>query len=218
MRKSVRRVIYRFLPARLLLALILLFSRRVGIVKAWGWARSVRLMRPLDPDDRPLPYLPYCAIELLSERLNQRIHLLEFGAGYSTLFFMNRVAHVTALEHHAQWLEIVRARAAANVTLLPTSNESAESYAAPLRASDQHFDLILVDGRHRMECFALALERLTPAGVIVLYDSDRAQYAGAFPLAQAAGFRVLHLRGHKADSVDLHRTSFFYRDGNCLGL
>ena len=42
--------------------------------------------------------------------------------------------------------------------------------------------------------------------------------SGASPFAGAPPFRTLHLRGHKADSLDLHRTSLFYRDGNCFGI
>jgi hypothetical protein len=218
MRKSVRRVVHRFLPARLALALALLFSRRAGLVHAWGWARSIRMMRPADRAGRPLPYLPYCATELLSERLTANLNVLEFGSGFSTLFFMTHVARVTSVEHDARWLETVRSQMNDRVTLLHAPRSSADEYIAPIHSRADRFDLILVDGQHRMACFALALERLTPAGVIVLDDSDRALYADAFPRAATAGFRVLHLRGHKPDSVDVHRTSIFYRDGNCLGL
>lgn len=218
MRKSVRRVLYRFLPARLVLALALLFSRRAGMVRAWGWARSIRLLRPVDEQDRPLPYLPYCVTELLIERLTPDLQVLEFGSGFSTMFFMTRVAHVTSVEHDAQWLARVRDRMAGNVTLLSSSNATPEQYAAPVRANSDCYDLILVDGQHRLACFALALERVAPTGVILLDDSERTVYTDAFGLAANAGFRALHLRGHKPDSVNLHRTSIFYRDGNCLGL
>ncbi len=219
MRKQVRRILYRFLPSRLLLPLILLLKgRRAGLVGAWGYARSVRLMRPVDEHDHPLPWLPYCAIELLNERIDAVQSVLEFGSGHSTFYFMARVARVTSVEHHAAWLETVRSRVDSNVTILQASRESAESYTAAIRASADRFDLILVDGQQRVACFQLALERLTPEGVIVLDDSDRSAYAEVFPLAAQAGFRTLHLRGHKADSVQLHRTSFFYRDRNCLGI
>jgi SAM-dependent methyltransferase len=221
MRKSVRRVLYRFLPARPLLALILLLTRRrPDLASAWGYARSVRLMRSEDEHGRPLPWVNYCAVELLQERLTSDLRVLEFGAGHSTMFFLTRVAHVTSIEHHDQWLELVRKRtgAAAKVTLLPAARDTAESYTLPIRSSTDTFDLIMVDGLHRVECFQLALERLTPRGVIILDDSDRPAYAGLFTLAAAARFRVLNLRGHKADSVELHRTSFFYRDHNCLGI
>ena len=218
MRRSVRKVIYRMLPERLVLALALLLTiKRFGLVNTWGYARSVRLMRPEDAQGQPIPWLTYCAVELLVERLKADLSILEFGAGYSTLFFMKRVAQVTSIEHHDQWLAVLRERVQPNVTLLPASRESAQTYTAPIRASEQRFDLILVDGQHRVECFKLALQRLTPRGVIILDDSDRPLYADIFDLGAAAGFRILNLRGHKADSVELHRTTFFYKDGNCLG-
>ena len=218
MRRSVRKVIYRMLPARLVLALILLLTnKRAGLAATWGYGRSLRLMRPEDAQGQPIPWLPYCAIELLIERLQPDLNLLEFGAGYSTMFFMRRVARVTSIEHNERWIELLRPRLQPNVTVLQASQETAEAYTAPIRGSSDRFDVILVDGQHRVECFQLALERLTPRGVIILDDSDRPSYARIFELGPAAGFRILHLRGHKADSVQLHRTSFFYRDGNCLG-
>jgi hypothetical protein len=214
----VRKVIYRMLPARLVLALVLLLTnKRAGLAATWGYGRSLRLMRPEDAQGQPIPWLPYCAVELLMERLQPDLNLLEFGAGYSTMFFMRRVARVTSVEHHERWIELLRPRLQPNVAILHASQESAEAYTAPVRASSERFDVILVDGQHRVECFQVALERLTPRGVIILDDSDRPFYARIFELGAAAGFRILHVRGHKADSVQLHRTSFFYRDGNCLG-
>jgi precorrin-6B methylase 2 len=219
MRKAVRRVLYRFLPARLLLPLLLVLEgSSAGVASAWGYARSVRLMRPVDRQDRPLPFLPYCVIDLLAERLRPGMAVLEFGSGYSTLFFMTRVARVTSVEHHQDWLRTLRGRVAANVTLLAVAHASASEYTAPVRAGADRFDLVLVDGRHRTDCFALALERLTAGGVIVLDDSDRAEYAPAFEWAARSGFRVLHLRGHKPTDLGVHRSSIFYRDGNCLGI
>ena len=218
MRKAVRRVLYRLLPARLLLPLLLaLKGSSAGMASAWGYARSVRLMRPVDRQDRPLPFMPYCVTELLAERLRPEMAVLEFGSGYSTLFFMTRVARVTSVEHHQEWLRTLQGRVTANVTLLAVAGASASEYTAPVQVADR-FDLILIDGRHRTECFSLALGQLTAAGVILLDDSDRPEYAPVFEWGERAGFRVLHLRGHKPADLDVHRTSIFYRDGNCLGV
>jgi hypothetical protein len=219
MRKAVRKVLYRFVPSRLLLPyLLLLKGRRSPLLSTYGWARSVRLMLPLDEHNQPLPWLPYCVIDLLRERLTAELRVLEFGAGYSTLFFMKRVAHVTSIEHHHVWLDWIRARVQPNVTLVPTASASPAEYCAPLSTSPESFDLILVDGIHRPECFRLALQHLTPTGVIILDDSQRTAYASAFTDAANAGLRFLHLRGHKAGSIGLYRSTIFYRDGNCFGI
>jgi SAM-dependent methyltransferase len=219
MRKSVRKVLYRFVPSRILLPYLLLWKGpHSRLFSTYGWARSVRRMLPIDENDEPLPWVPYCMVDLLKERLTSRMRVLEFGAGYSTLFFMNRVAHISSIEHHHIWLDWVRARVNPNVTLIPTNKASAAEYCAPITGSDDRFDLIMVDGIHRPESFRVALQRLTPAGVIILDDSHRPDYANVFNDAAAAGLRFLHMRGHKAGSIGLYRSTVFYRDGNCLGI
>ncbi len=215
----VRTLLYRLLPRRLLLPWIFLGKgRRSELARRYGWARSFRRNAPVDDEGRPLPWIPYVAVELLRERLRPELSVLELGAGYSTLFFMGRVARVVSLEHEPSWADWVRARAAANVTVVQSDASSADAYLAPLRTISDRFDLILVDGRHRPEALAAALELLSPRGVVLLDDSGRPQYGAAMEAALATGFRHLHLEGHKAASVGLYRTTIFYRDGNCLGI
>lgn len=218
MRKSVRRVLYRLLPSRLLLPWLFLLAgrKRSKLLREFGYARSVRLMLPVTERDEPLPWIPYCAVLLLMERLQPDLKVLEFGAGYSTMFFMERVASVLSIEHHPQWIARLRGQLAPNVTLVEASPATPEAYTAHIASSPERFDLILVDGIHRVECFRLALDRLTPRGVLILDDSDRAAYSSVFPLAKTAGLRALNLQGHKAGSIGLYRSTLFYRDGNCL--
>ena len=175
-------------------------------------------MKPIDQEDQPIPWIPYCAVDFLAERLTSGLSVLEFGAGYSTLFFMRRVARVVSLEHDPEWLGWIRSRIGANVTLLATESDTPDSYLAPLERMDDYFDLILVDGIHRTAACSEAIGRLTPTGVVLLDDSDRPKYSAAFSAASSAGFRQLHFVGHKAASVNLYRTTVFYRDGNCLGI
>lgn len=219
MRKSVRRTLFRLAPARLLVAwLALVRGKRARIFQAHGWARSVRALLPIDEHGEPVPYVPYCVTALLEERLSADFSVLEFGAGYSTLFLMKRVRQVTALEHHADWVATLRSRITDNVELIAVPADPAEAYCAAALAATQPYDLIVVDGRHRVVCFETALQRLSTRGVVLLDDSDRRSYASIFERARAAGFRALTLEGHKPASLNLHRSTFFYRDGNCLSL
>ena len=112
----------------------------------------------------------------------------------------------------------MRERIPKNAKLVPTQRDPAAAYCAPLAGVDECFDVILVDGRHRNEAFEKALDYLTPSGVILLDDSHRPGYAPAFTAADAAGLKHLHLEGHKPKSVDLCRTTLFYRDRNCFGI
>jgi SAM-dependent methyltransferase len=215
----VRRRLYRLLPLRLLPGWLLFTKgRRAQLASARGWARSLGTREPVDEHGEPLPWIPYAAVALLEERLRPDFSVLELGAGYSTLFFMRRVARVTSLEHDEGWRAWIAERAAPNVVLRATRADPADAYLAPLAGSAEKYDLIFVDGVHRNEAVAAALRLVTERGVILLDDSQRPLYAPALAAAAAAGFRHLHLEGHKAASVNLYRTTVFYRDGNCLGI
>jgi hypothetical protein len=216
-KKKYRRVLYRLLPSRLLVPWLLLWGgSRATLLRAAGFGRSIRLMRPVDAQNHPLPLMPYTIIRLLQERLDKSMDILEFGAGFSTLFFMSRVGTVTSIEHHAGWIAQLQPQLEANVTLVPTSLDSADLYTAFLTNNQKRFDFILVDGRHRVESFRRALPHLNESGVIVLDDSDRERYAEVHAIAGRAGFRSLEIFGHKPTSLDLHCTTLFYREGNCL--
>jgi hypothetical protein len=218
-KKALRALLYRLIPLRSLPSWILFWrGRRSALVARHGWARSLRTKEPVDEEGRPIPWIPYAAVDFLAERLRPDLTVLELGAGYSTLFFMRRVARVLSIEHEPSWGDWVRARAEPNVTVVEADGASPVSYLAPLRADSGRFDLVFVDAVHRNEAFAEAVLRLTPRGVILLDDSQRSVYAPAFAAAAEAGLRHLHFEGHKAASVNLHRTTVFYRDGNCLGI
>ncbi|MEX2283259.1 MAG: class I SAM-dependent methyltransferase, partial [Gemmatimonadota bacterium] len=175
------------LPGRLLVPYLLLFGgRRATLLRVFGFGRSVRLMLPIDERGHPLPFLPYVVIELLEERLSRDLTVLEFGAGFSTRFFMKRVGRVVSIEHDPAWVARLREQLDANVTLIPASRDSADTYCAYLETSQERFDFILIDGRHRVECFRRSLDHLTERGMIVLDDSNRERYAEIFPLAERA--------------------------------
>jgi hypothetical protein len=209
----------RLLPNRAAAILSMLVTRpTVALLDGYGYSRSLRLRLPVDADNSPLPWLPYCVVTLLAERIGGDLRLLEFGAGYSTLFFMSRVMSVTSIEHDPEWANELRHRALAHVNIVTADSVSPDGYCAHVKASPERYDLILVDGIHRNECFQLALDRLTPRGVVILDDSARAEYGGLAKLAASKGLNALRLQGHKAASAGLHWTTIFYRAENCLRL
>lgn len=219
MPSRLRSFLYRLFPERLLPPWILFRKgRRSALLREHGWARSLRVQAPVDQDGEPLPWIPYAAVDFLKERLKPSLAVLELGAGYSTLFFMRRVARVVSVEHERRWAQWVRARAGSAVTLVDADGSTVDGYLAAIGAVPGSFDLVLVDGPHRVDAFTAGLSRLSDGGVILLDDSRRPGYAPCFEAAARAGLRHLHFEGHKAASVGLYRTTVFYRDGNCLGI
>ena len=112
----------------------------------------------------------------------------EWGSGGSTLWLSQRVKEAVTLEHNREWYEQTRLELARydieNVELVwcPLERGYAEYI---LRYPNEHFDLIMVDGRERAQCIVNAQHKLKRGGIFVLDNSERAQYQQAMNLLDA---------------------------------
>lgn len=92
------------------------------------------------------------------------------------------------------------------------------SYCRAVVETDQLFDVIIIDGRDRVNCIKQAINKLSDQGVMILDDSARPWYSEAFEHAKSKGFRVISFEGIKPTGASIYRTSIFYRTDNCLGI
>ncbi len=65
------------------------------------WKTSLQPGRNAIADE--LPWITFPAIDFLKQHLNKESKVFEYGAGGSTLFFINRVKEVITIEHHPEW-------------------------------------------------------------------------------------------------------------------
>lgn len=195
----------------------LLKSAHGGDLLAVGWTASFLARRSIDAQGAALPWFSYAAIHLLKTRLPADARVFEYGSGQSTAFFAQRAQRVVSVEHDAAWAAEVRARVPAHVELLEVPLGDAYVDAAQ-RFEAGSFDVVLIDGRKRVRC-ALGSRRLLSArGVLILDDAQRDYYAPAREALLGDGMRALELYG-VAPGSDRHKlTTFYYRDGNVLGL
>lgn len=66
---------------------------------------------------------------------------------------------------------------------------------AILKHPEESFDVVVVDGRTRPECMRTCASRVKPGGIVVLDDSQRAEYAGAVAHFAAEGWRITRFSG-----------------------
>lgn len=189
-----------------------------GFFLEMGWLNSYLQKRPVDRQGRPLPWLTYPMIEFLEERLDRQMRVFEYGGGHSTLYLAERVGTITTVEHNREWYEHLKASVPANCTLVYRELEYGGDYARTAREMDQRFDLVLVDGRDRVNCASQAVEALSEGGVIIFDDFERERYQEAAAVLKQKGFRQLNFWGFKPGFFDRSNTALFYRDGNVLGL
>ena len=163
---------------------------------------------------RSLPGLALPAICFLDEYLTKDMRVLEWGSGASTIFFAMRCA-VTAVEHSEEWFETVVAalryrdnrHIPYRVLRKPNDGFDPEfmshqpgyesvnfrDYVEGIwDATNECYDVILVDGRARCACLKAAPGKLKKGGLLILDDSQRPQYHRAMA---EIDWPVMHFEG-----------------------
>jgi len=143
-----------------------------------GHFRSSFLNRAVDRSGVALPWYTYPAIDFLSYRDFGGRHVLEFGAGQSTLWWSKRAAGVVAIEEDAVWATELSAKINQNVVLIHSPLlDGIEPIASRLRG--RQFDVVVIDGHLRCDLVDLAFELLRPDGALIVDDADGYGYQAA---------------------------------------
>lgn len=213
---SLTKVLRLFLiPFRVLRGLV--FNRR-SFLHQTGWIKSQVNGRPLAADGESVPWMNYPIISFLRERIPADAVVFEFGAGASTEFFAKHSERVVSIEHDALWFQEVKKSLPENAVLEHVPLDSGETYPSFIAEHPDSFDLVIIDGRRRVDCFTRAIESLSARGCIVLDDSNRRRYRQAFQMAKQSGFRYIHFEGMKPRGRGIARATIFYRDQNCFAI
>lgn len=152
------------------------------------------------------PWTTQASIKVFEKILHKNMVGFEYGSGNSTLFFTQRLNHLTSLEHDPTWYSLIseklKKHALKNIDYHLIERDSAgirepatffrdyglkEDEFAVLyhyqnyfefikRYPDAHFDFIFIDGRARVECALNSIPKLKSGGILVLDNSDRKRY------------------------------------------
>lgn len=181
-----------------------------------GWMRSLEEGKPVDKDGNQIPWMNYPVLEFLKDRLKSDLHLFEFGSGYSTSFYARLVQTVASVEYEKSWLQFVKETAPKNVKLIYKEKDIDGGYCRVVHSTGQQYDIIIVDGRDRVNCIKQSIKALSERGVVLLDDSQRDRYKEGINYAKENGFRTLDFEGLKPAGSGIDRTTILYRNGNCV--
>jgi len=123
---------------------------------------------------RTIPWLTTKAIQFLDEWLKRtpEAKALEFGCGGSTIWLSERVESLVSVEHNVKWYSRIKEHVE-NVDL----RRMDRPYANVVRGfPNEHFDLVLIDGRDRVECAKACWKKLKKKGLLMLDNAERARY------------------------------------------
>ena len=130
------------------------------------------------------PYMVQREIDILIEILTKLkpLKCLEYGSGYSTLFFpqfIHSQGKWFSVEHHKIWHQRVQdmnTNPNVNITYVNTKDDSNLNDYVRTMKNMGPFDFILVDGIIRSDCIRMAINQLTPDGILVVHDANRREY------------------------------------------
>ncbi|WP_316844835.1 FkbM family methyltransferase [Pedobacter psychrodurus] len=189
-----------------------------GYLNSIGWFTAFDKKQAVDGKGKALPWVTYSFIDFIRERINKTQHIFEYGSGSSTIFYAERAGSVTSVEHDKGWFDKVKNTSPGNAEMIFCQLEKDGEYAKKASLLGKKFDIIIVDGRDRVNCCKYSVDALSANGVLVLDDSEREVYSAARVLLKAQGFKEISFSGISPGLFYEKATSVFYKQDNCLGI
>lgn len=134
------------------------------------------------------------SVKILCELLTTNTRVLEWGSGGSTLFFSQFVKSWDTIEHNTDWISKMKTYTTRLLNVRVhgvkhswngVSNNGDGSYTdfkeyvdLPKTFKSPKFDIVLVDGRARVDCARSTLQNslLSKNGVVIIHDWERKMY------------------------------------------
>ena len=156
------------------------------------WFKDYLLKK--SPLDAGFPWINYCVIQFLHHSIDRKMRVLEFGAGGSSIFFLKKGVELFSIEHEKIWISEVKERISPvqfskwSPHLVLSRNQETnipnpEDYLSPIKKIKKaSLDIVLIDGRHRVESIKQSMPLIKDGGILILDNSDRSDYQEAFTL------------------------------------
>lgn len=128
--------------------LVRFWCSKRSIVNRYGWKQSVIKRIPIDENGNPLPWYTYPFIKFVKHRIKADFEVFEYGAGYSTLWYKDKVKRIVAVEHNKEWFCMLSKALKDNVTII--LREDSDTYVKEI-LNHGFFDIVVIDGIERVK-------------------------------------------------------------------
>jgi hypothetical protein len=188
-------------------------------LKENGWKLSIKRGLPVDKEGQELPWFTYSSIQFLTSRLNKELSVFEYGSGNSTIWFSNKMKKVVSVEHNKEWYSQLKnkLKEKPNIKYILKDLNSGE-YQNEILNYEKTFDIIVIDGRNRVQCSMNSLSALKENGVIIWDNSNRTRYSEGHNFLISNGFKRIDFWGIGPINFYSWCTSIFYKENNCLDI
>ena len=100
----------------------------------------------------------------------------------------------------------------------PISKELNKDYSQEILKFNKEFDVVVIDGRERVQCAKNCIQALKDDGVIIWDNSDRTEYQEGYDFFDAIGFKKIDFNGLGPIGNKEWRTTIYYRSNNCFNI
>lgn len=156
---------------------------------------------------RVLPWITDGATDFIDTFINERTkqgletRVFEFGSGNSTLYFLEKGCSVVSVEHDHEWAGRVSKTAeifghTEKLTLHKAERPYCKLY------QDSGFDITVIDGRDRIQCFQHVLDSIVNKDQIIVFDNTERfdyTYKEAVDLIKKYDLRAIHFEQHQLE-------------------
>ena len=152
MKQNIKWRVRKYLPIfRLLNYFRLLCTRKKSYLFRTGWVESILRGYPCDKQGNELPWMNYSFIFFIRERLKDDMTLLEFGGGFSTIFWAKYIKMLCVVEHDVFFLEMLKDKLPTNTQIFPALQNNDVPYSEHAKIVSEKndnilFDIIVIDG------------------------------------------------------------------------
>lgn len=192
---------------------------RNGAPKKEGWFLSFKLKKSVNLGGEPIPWITYSCIDFLISRLKKDFVVFEYGSGNSSYWWASNVGKLISCEHNLSYYNEIVSHLPSNVEYIycPLDKRiDGMNYCQQCLKFKNLLDILVIDGRDRVNCAKNGVNALKQNGVIVWDNTDRDSYKEGMDYLMSVGFKRIDFTGMTPIQPTKSQTSIFYKSNNCL--
>jgi hypothetical protein len=136
----------------------------------YGYLKSIKYKLPTNSNKEPIPWYTYSAIEYINQFDLKDKNIFEYGTGYSSLYFAQKVKEIITVEDDEEWFKKISKNKPNNLNIL--FKEEKSNYLSSIEKLNKKFDIIIIDASYRLDCCAYVKNNLNSGGMVILDNSD----------------------------------------------
>jgi hypothetical protein len=199
------------------------------------WIRTIGTKRLKEnPLNETYPWFAFSSIAYLAALIRPDMKVVEYGSGYSTIWWASRVGEVTSVERSREWLAEVDAalskHALKNAHLIPFNKFSpgteeeirarcnwdmlspaVSDYVLSAGVLPKSCDVVVIDDIFRNEVALAAIEIVKPGGLLILDDSERERYLPTIKLLGSLGWSFASFYGSPPYHFHEKQTTIWFK-------